>query len=44
VCLGHDIGDRQLQLVDEEAARNVLRCEAVLLAEVNQDIGGLRDL
>src|SRR4051794_41972847 len=43
VRLVHKIGDRQLQLMRPQPARFVPRCEAVVSAEVEQDVGGLSD-
>ena len=41
--LHHPVGDGELELVDPKPARNVVRRKAVLLAQEQQDVGGLAD-
>ncbi len=43
VSLVHKIGDRQLQLMGPQPARLVRRRQAVVIAEIEQDVGGLTD-
>ncbi|WZB77481.1 hypothetical protein WJ972_16635 [Achromobacter insuavis] len=42
VRLGHHVGNGQLQLIDPQASRHRGGRQAVLFAEEQQDVGGLR--